>query len=150
MRRSTLVLLITPVLAACSGPGGDSPPALSLPPPHHLQFPLQQTKASGVHGTALVVPETASFTVALTAAGLSPNTIHAAHIDSGSCAAGGSVAVPLSPLRADTTGSATGTTSIPRPFEVPGSGWHISVSAGPDLVGASARSIACGDLSPPP
>lgn len=88
-----------------------------------------------------------ALTVRLTLRGLAPNSMHAAHIHSGSCAMQGPVVYALTMVKADATGTATVTTTINNVSSIPSSGWYIHVHNGTDLSTQTGYSpLACGDV----
>ncbi len=101
---------------------------------------------SKVNGVAILKlnPSTGQLDVTVDVAGLEPNTIHPAHIHSGStCSANGPILYPFPSLKADAAGVAHETLTIPA-ASVPATGWYVNVHMGPDLVGAHATPIGCG------
>lgn len=119
--RQTVQVLIT---GASSIPGG--------PPPT---------------GSAQLTIVNHTLTVKLTLRGLVPNSMHAAHIHSGSCAKQGAVVYPLTTIKTDATGSATVTTTIHNVSSIPSSGWYIHVHYGTDLTTQTGYApLACGNV----
>jgi Cu/Zn superoxide dismutase len=73
-----------------------------------------------------------SLHVDLIAAGLPPNSAHAVHIHSGTCAAQGDVMYPLPDLKADASGKASLSTTVNNVQQAPpASGWYVNVHMGP-------------------
>ena len=104
---------------------------------------------SKVNGVAILKldPTGDKIDVTVDVAGLAPNTIHPAHIHSGTtCSANGPILYPFPSLKADAAGVAHETLTIPV-SSVPATGWYVNVHMGPDLVGAHATPIGCGVVS---
>ncbi|AOW91929.1 hypothetical protein BFN03_02365 [Rhodococcus sp. WMMA185] len=87
--------------------------------------------------------------------GLQPDSTHAVHVHSGSCAAQGDVVYPVPDLQADESGSATSTTTIDDvDSPPPATGWYVNVHMGasdqiadngtPTMLFAP---ILCGDVT---
>jgi Cu/Zn superoxide dismutase len=152
MRRTTAAAVFTLALAACGGSsGGPASTPTPTPTPKPFSGPMQALGGSGVEGTVLVVKQTGSFIVTVTVKGLAPNSNHINHIHKGNCPGSpGPIATDvisaLQPLAADASGNATATTMVPHDFVLPPEGWYANVHAGPDLQGANAKSISCGNL----
>jgi hypothetical protein len=145
------LLMMTALLlaAACGGTGGSSSQsgAASSPAAKPLKIQMLSLAASGVSGTAEVTRKgDSAFTVVVHLIGMAPNSVHVSHIHKTTCEKGGGIAYALSTLTAGRDGSATATTTINVPFQVPADGWYVNVHTGPDLNGANAKSISCGNL----
>lgn len=148
MRRFASGVLATLALAACGGSASAPTPP---PTPKPFTGAMQALGGSGVDGTVQVVKGTGSFTVTVTLKGLAPGSNHINHIHKGNCPGSpGPIATDvitaLQPLVADASGAATATTMVPHDFVLPTEGWYANVHAGPDLQGANAKSISCGNL----
>jgi len=155
VRRFASGVLATLALAACGGSssvGSATTPAPTPPPtPKPFAGLMQALGGSGVDGTVLVVKGTGSFTVTVTVKGLAAGSNHINHIHKGNCPGSpGPIATDvitaLQPLVADASGNATATTMVAHDFVLPAEGWYANVHAGPDLQGANAKSISCGNL----
>ena len=99
-------------------------------------------------GTTQLTLSGGTLTVKLTISGLAPNSVHPAHIHSGSCESQGAVVYPLTNVTADVSGNATVTTTIPNVSSIPGSGWYVNVHRGPGLsTQTEFDPIACGNVT---
>jgi len=123
--------------------------------------PVQLTMAPTKHGGTAIsgttdlsyAPSSHQLTVTIKAAGLPPNTVHAAHIHDGSCVQQGAVAYGLPDLKADASGNANETTTVAVSGPPPASGWYLNVHFGsmqqilqdgkPTMLFAP---ILCGDI----
>jgi hypothetical protein len=150
MGRFSVAVLAALALTACGGSSGGT---ASTPPPTPKPFsgPMQELNGSGVTGTVEIVKGTGSFTVTIKVKGLAPNSNHVNHIHKGVCPGtpgpiATDVIAALQPVSADASGTATATTQVPHDFALPPEGWYANIHAGPDLQGANAKSIACGNL----
>ena len=86
----------------------------------------------------------AAIDVSIAVSGLTPNSVHPAHIHTGtSCAANGAVLYPLPDLTADAQGRASASATIPA-TSIPAQGWYVNVHQGPSLTGAGVTPISCG------
>jgi hypothetical protein len=93
--------------------------------------------------------------VEVKATGLPPNTAHAVHIHSGTCAAQGPVLYPVPDLKADSSGNGSVTATISSVTTAPPpTGWYVNVHFGPMsqiLTGAGQPTllfapILCGNV----
>jgi hypothetical protein len=140
-------VVLTGLLVAC---GGSSPtptaqiPITSTPFPQSSQlvFPMVGvgTANAGITGDVEVVKGSEAFTLTIRLHGLPPNANLVAHINLGSCAVTGPSDVPLQPVDADATGSATSITNVPKPYQIPPAGWYAGVQLD------NTAAVACGDL----
>ncbi len=89
-------------------PGQETPAG----PPAHVMLPLQPVEGSGVQGDAMLMQEDGSMLVMLDVSGLPGEGEFPAHVHEGTCAEGGPVAEPLSPVSATQDGSGTSTTTL--------------------------------------
>ena len=109
---------------------------------------MAQQNASGVSGTGMIVKAAGSFTVTIRLTGLKPNSSHVSHVHAGQCAQPGGIAYALQQVIADSSGSATTTSTVLATYLIPTSGWYVNVHHGPDFTDPSyAPSDSCGDLS---
>ncbi len=117
-----------------------------------VQVPLNSAPPSSVgqnpSGKAQLTLKGTILTVVLTATGLAPNSSHAAHIHSGSCAMQGPVIHPLTTLNADAQGNATSTTTISGVQSIPASGWYVNVHNSADVSTQTGFDpLLCGDVT---
>ncbi len=102
-----------------------------------------------VSGTAQLNLSGQTLTVNLTLSGLEPNSTHAAHIHMGSCESQGPVKYPLNTVKADASGKATVTTTIPNVASIPSTGWYVNVHHSTALSTQTGFDpIACGNVMP--
>ncbi|HZB97245.1 MAG TPA: CHRD domain-containing protein, partial [Candidatus Sulfotelmatobacter sp.] len=99
------------------------------------------------NGTADLSIEGGQLKVSISAHGLTPNSLHAAHIHGGSCSSEGSVVHPLPDLKADGGGNVSTTATIPGVTTIPGSGWYVNIHR-TAVIGAQTGfdPILCGDV----
>lgn len=91
-----------------------------------------------------------TLTVKLTLSGLGPNTMHAAHIHTGSCESQGAVLYPLTTVKADAAGSASETTVVKNVSSIPSTGWYVNVHHSTALSTQTGFDpIACGNVTNP-
>jgi hypothetical protein len=137
---------------ACADIPAGTPPA--GPVTLTVKTPGNQGVPAGT-GSMSYNPGARTLTVGLTVNGLPPNTAHAAHIHSGSCSKQGDVVHALPDLRADATGRASLTTTIPNVASPPpATGWYLNLHFGPmnqilDPTGKPTMLFApilCGDI----
>ncbi|MHB8512253.1 MAG: CHRD domain-containing protein [Actinomycetota bacterium] len=101
-------------------------------------------------GSAKITYSTTSktLTVVLTLKGLDPNSLHASHIHSGSCAAQGKVVYPLKNVKADSKGNATVTTTLQN-VDAPTGPLYVNVHNTTNLATQIGFTpVACGDVNP--
>jgi hypothetical protein len=80
--------------------------------------------------------------------GLAPNSKHAAHVHSGSCAQPGAAIFGLSDLSADGAGKAAFNQSFPNVSNgIPASGWYFNIHNGTGTDFYEKMDIACADIS---
>lgn len=156
MRKLGIGFMALLSIAACGGsstdttagtPATSAPVATAVPTPAPIMVTLNAVGDSGVTGTGEIVKSTGGFTVTMKLKGLAPSSNHVNHIHNGSCTANGGIAIALQPLAADASGAATATSTISQEFTVPAAGWYLNVHTGPDLQGANAKPIACGNVA---
>jgi CHRD domain len=140
--RQLLPLIGIIAIAACGGGGT----ATASPSPQ-IGFDMVPQNGSHVAGAGQVEKGTGSFTVTIRLTGLAPGSSHVSHVHAGSCAAPGGIAFALQEVIADSSGSATATSTVLTTYSVPTSGWYVNVHHGPDFTEAEyAPSDSCGDL----
>ena len=153
MRRAiALLMLVTASAVACGGasqaaattPSPVASPSPS-PSPSGLQFAL-----GGIHtsasGKILVNTTPTSTTIELMITGLGSDTSHVSHVHSGSCQQPGGILYALNQVVADGTGAADTRTTIQAKYPPASGHWYVVVHAGPDMQGANATYLMCGNL----
>ncbi len=153
MRRAiALLMLVTASAVACGGasqaaattPSPVASPSPS-PSPTGLQFAL-----GGIHtsasGKILVNTTPTSTTIELMITGLGSDTSHVSHVHSGSCQQPGGILYALNQVVADGTGAADTRTTIQAKYPPASGHWYVVVHAGPDMQGANATYLMCGNL----
>src|SRR5579885_2764065 len=99
-------------------------------------------------GTATLSVVNGTLTVKVIVHGLAPDSMHAAHIHSGTCAKQGAIVHNLTTIKADATGAATVTTTIKNVTSIPTTGWFINIHEGPELTTQTgAAPILCGNVT---
>jgi len=82
---------------------------------------------------------------------LAPNSKHVAHIHSGSCEGQGPVVHALNPVRADSVGFGTSTTTLSDVSSIPDTGWYVNVHRAATMDALSDQTgfdpLACGNIS---
>jgi hypothetical protein len=103
-----------------------------------------------VTGTAKLTEDTKAKTLRVTVSvdGLEPNTSHPNHIHLGSCESQGPVAFALTDLKADASGHAEATTTLPKVSSIDYGAWYVNVHQGPGLATQQQFApVACGDVT---
>jgi hypothetical protein len=138
-----VVLASILAVAGCGGGTAGTPS-----PTPAINFTMTAQNASGVSGTGTIVKGEGSFAVTIKLTGLTPNSSHVSHVHAGQCAQPGGIAYALQQVIADSSGSATTTSTVLTTYLIPTSGWYVNVHHGPDFTDAEyAPSDSCGDLS---
>jgi hypothetical protein len=134
-----------PVAETTPSPASPSPSA--SPGGKTFNFKLNPA-AAGVtaKGTITVTAGSKTTTVELKIAGLQANTSHISHIHIGSCAVRGGIAFALNQVVADGQGDANTRTTLDIKYPPAAGKWYVVVHAGPDMQGASASYLLCGNL----
>jgi hypothetical protein len=117
-----------------------------------LQSAPPASAGENVTGTAQLSLSGTMLTVKITLSGLEPNSMHAAHIHSGTCESQGPVVVALTPITADASGNATETTTVNLTTlnvpTVPPTGWYVNVHHSTALSTQTGFDpIACGNVT---
>ncbi len=131
--------------------GDISNPAPTTTSLEQITTPLISAQGSGdsesAHGSAHLQLAHNILTVTLVLSGLQPDSTHAAHIHAGSCQSQGAVVYPLDVVKADSSGNASETTTIPNVKTIAASGWYINVHQSTNLSAQTGFDpIACGDV----
>lgn len=116
---------------------------------NEVTVPLQQGSgpSQAASGSADLNVSNGQLTVKVTMTGLAPNSVHAAHIHTGSCTNQGPVLHPLSDIAADGSGQATSVTALPGVGFIPAGQWYLNVHGSTDLnTQTGFDPIACGDI----
>lgn len=120
-----------------------SPLALKIP----LNSAPHTSANESVNGMTQLLLSGKTLSVRLTVSGLTPNSSHAAHIHSGSCASQGPVVYSLQTVTADASGRASETTTIKNVTSIPSSGWFVNLHYSTALSTQTGFDpIACGDI----
>ncbi len=125
-------------------------PSSSTNSAQNVQVTLMNSSAPNqdANGTAQLVMNNNHLTVTITVKGLAPNTQHAVHMYSGSCASQGKEVYQLKPLLANSAGSGTSVTTIAGVSGIQRSGWYVNIYQSGDLKSANnADPVACGDIT---
>lgn len=149
-------MLMALLLVACGGNTGGTTTTVTTTPTSNASSNTNTTTATATlkhvpNGTADLNwdPKTHMLTVKIMLVGLAPNSMHPAHIHTGSCSKQGSVLHPLQNVVADSHGTATVTSPISNVMQgIPASGWYVNVHNGPGLTTTDQfLPIVCGDVS---
>ena len=114
-----------------------------------VTVPLQQGSGPSqtASGTADLNIDNGQLTVKVTMTGLAPNSVHAAHVHTGSCTNQGAVIHPLTDITADGSGQATAVTTVPGVSSIPSGQWYLNVHGSTDINNQTGFDpIACGDI----
>ena len=112
-----------------------------------MQSAPRSSAGETVNGMTQLTLSGSTLTVKLTVSGLEPNSSHAAHIHTGSCASQGPVIYPLSTVTANAQGNSSTTTTIPKVTSIPSSGWYVNVHHSANISTQTGYDpIACGDV----
>ncbi len=89
------------------------------------------------------------LTVQVALTGLTPKSVHPAHVATGSCRNPGKEAYTLKDVESDAIGFANAITRLPDVNDgIPVNGWYVTVNNGPDASSdVQSRAIACGDIT---
>lgn len=115
-------------------------------PPAGQTFPLNGIKTNA-SGHITVSSNGTSTTIEVVVTGLNADSSHVSHIHSGTCSRQGGILFALNEVVADGTGAADTRTTIPTKFPPASGTWYVVVHAGPDMQGANATYLLCGNLS---
>lgn len=139
-------LVVLAAILAVAGCGGGT--ASTASPSPGINFTMTAQNSSGVSGIGTIVKGAGTFTVTIRLTGFKPNSSHVSHLHVGQCAQPGGIAYALQQVIADSSGSATTSSTVVATYLVPNSGWYVNVHHGPDFTDADyAPSDSCGDLS---
>jgi len=153
-RAIALLMLAAATTVACGGGSpaatstptpAASPSALASPSPAGLLFTI-----NGIHtsasGKISVTTTPGSTTIELMITGLAADSSHVSHVHSGSCQQPGGIIFALNQVVADGTGAADTRTTIQAKYPPASGHWYVVVHAGPDMQGANATYLMCGNL----
>ncbi len=131
-------------------PSPSPSPAASSQSPTPPQAVALTFKLNGVDstagGTITLIGAPGTLTVRLQITGLGALSSHLSHIHTGSCVAKGAVVFALNQVMADGQGNADVTTRLDATYPPASGTYYIVVHAGPDLQGANANYLLCGNL----
>jgi hypothetical protein len=105
---------------------------------------------SNVTGTATLTLDAnaKTLTVKLTADGLAPGSSHPSHIHLGSCESQGPVVLALHDVKANSSGHAEVTTTLPKVPSIEFGAWYVNVHQGPGLATQEQFApVACGNVT---
>ena len=142
MRRAIALLFLLSA-AAC---GSTSAAATSSPTPSGQQFKLDGIHTSAT-GRVVVTSSGTSTTIEVVITGLAALSAHAASLVSGTCQQPGAVVASLDQVVADANGAAAIRSTVAAKFPPASASWLVAIRAGPDLQGANATFLLCGNLS---
>lgn len=135
LRALALLLVLTPLVAACgggSGNSGDSKASRASAATNDSPISLKRAYAKLTHApsggiTLTWRPDDRSLLITLDLSGFVPHSVHPAHIHSGRCEAGGPVQIDLGVLTADGQGRIAGTLTQTGSGGVPPHGWYLDI-----------------------
>jgi hypothetical protein len=147
-------------IAACSGtsetaattsPSSPSASSSASAPPSPPASPAQMFKLNGVNGaiasgTIALTHTPDTMTVELQITGLAANSSHVSHVHTGTCSKQGGIVFALNQVIADGTGAADTRTMLQAKYPPASGHWYVVVHAGPDMQGANATYLLCGNL----
>ena len=135
------------VVSPSSPPPSSSPGHTPSPAGKTFSFKLNPAQSSvKASGTITVTAGDKTTTVELKITGLQANTSHISHIHTGSCQVRGGIAFALNQVVADGQGVADTRTTLDIKYPPASGRWYVVVHAGPDMQGASASYLLCGNL----
>lgn len=151
-----MLAMVAAFTMAC---GGSSPAAATQSPSSSSAGPSPNPSPSvsglhftinGIHtsaaGKITVTQSPASTTIELVISGLAADSSHVSHVHSGSCQQPGGILYALNQVVADGTGAADTRTTIQAKYPPASGHWYVVVHAGPDMQGANATYLLCGNL----
>jgi hypothetical protein len=96
-----------------------------------------------------VTPDAASgsLTIEVSVSGLQAMSSHVSHVHLGSCEQPGPILFALSQVVADQQGNAVAKSVVQKAYPPAGQHWYVVVHQGPDMQGANAAYLMCGDLA---
>ena len=137
-----LVLASSSVLyLACAPAAGSAGKNVTMAP----QGNLAGGAASAVAGTATVVVDGAKAKVTVNLSRLEPNSKHAGHVHTGTCATPGPVAVGLATITADASGNGSSTAEVDA-AKLAGSVYIAFHQRAADDAAGIGGVITCGDI----
>jgi CHRD domain-containing protein len=155
-RAVALVILVAASAVAC---GGSPQAAATTPTPSSSASPSPNASPSatgllftlnGINtsasGKITVTVSPTSTTIELVVSGLAADSSHVSHVHSGSCQHPGGILYALNQVVADGTGAADTRTTISAHYPPASGRWYVVVHAGPDMQGANATYLLCGNL----
>ena len=156
MRRAAGWLSLLMLVVACGATSGASEPSPSRSPSSSasastspgLVFQIDGKKfgtsaAGTLTLTSLPGPP---FTLDVKVTGLAADSNHVSHVHAGSCQQPGIILFALRPVVADATGAAEARSQVNAKYPPAGGHWYVVIHAGPDMQGANATYLLCGNL----
>ena len=151
---SVAITAIAMCVAACGAGSGSTPsPTQAMSPGHSpspsakaFSFKLDPVNTAKATGTISVSAGQRATTIELKITGLQANSVHVSHIHIGSCQSRGGIAFALNQVLVDGEGMADTRTTLNITYPPASGTWYVVVHAGPDMQGASASYLMCGNL----
>jgi hypothetical protein len=131
--------------ATSPSPSPAAPSPNPSPSPAGLTFHLHGIN-TGAAGTILLTKGDGTLMLELQITGLAADSQHVSHIHVGSCEQTGPIIYALNPVIADGTGVADAKSLVHATYPPASGRWYVVVHAGPDMQGANATYLLCGDL----
>ena len=126
-----------------------SPVPSPSPSPTGFSYKIHGVGSSTASGTITVTPDaaTGNLTIEVAVTGLQAASSHVSHMHLGSCEQPGPILFALSQVVADGQGNADAKTVVKRAYPPTNQQWYVVVHQGPDMQGANAAYLMCGDLA---
>jgi len=131
----------SPTPTQATSPGNSPSPGAKA-----FSFKLDPVNTAKATGTIAVSAGPRSTTVELKITGLQANSVHVSHIHVGSCQSRGGIAFALNQVIVDGQGMADTRTTLNITYPPANGKWYVVVHSGPDMQGASASYLMCGNL----
>ena len=128
----------SPSVSVSSSPSPSPSPA--------LMFQLHGVDGAKASGTIALTKTADTMTLELQITGLLTDSSHVSHVHSGSCEKQGGIIFFLNQVVADATGAADTRSTVQASYPPASGHWYVVVHAGPDMQGANAKYLLCGNL----
>ncbi len=109
-------------------------------------FKINGVNGSKASGTIALTKTSNTMTIEVVITGLAPDSAHVSHVHTGSCQKQGGIIFALNQVIADGTGAADTKSTVQAHYPPASGHWYVVVHAGPDMQGANANYLLCGNL----
>ena len=109
-------------------------------------FKISGVNGSKASGTIALTKTSNTMTLEVVITGLAPDSAHVSHVHTGTCQKQGGIILALNQVIADGTGAADTKTTVQAHYPPASGHWYVVVHAGPDMQGANANYLLCGNL----